>query len=231
MQNFSYASAVGSLMYAQVCTHPDLAFIMGMLGRYQCNPGREHWVAAKMVFRYLQKTKDYALTYKRLDRLEIIGYSDSDFAGCLDSRTSTSGYIFTIAGGAVSWRSVKQSLVASSTMEAEFISCYEASSHAIWLRNFVKGLRVVESIKRPLALYCDNRGTVLFSNSNRSSSRSNHIDIKFLAVKERVQSGFVSIELIETNSMVADPLTKALAPTVFHEHIASMGVVNMNASD
>ncbi|XP_039130879.1 secreted RxLR effector protein 161-like [Dioscorea cayenensis subsp. rotundata] len=231
MQNIPYASTVGSLMYAQVCTHPDLAFIVGMLGRYQCNLGREHWVAAKRVFRYLQKIKDYALTYKRLNRLEIIGYSDSNFARCLDSHKSTSGYVFTMTCGAISWRSAKQSLVASSTMLAEFIACYEASSHAIWLRNFVEGLRVVENIERPLMLYCDNRVAVLFSNSNRISSRSKHIDIKFLAVKERVQSGFVSIELIGTNSMVADPLTKALAPTVFHEHIASMGVVRMNASN
>ncbi|XP_039120143.1 secreted RxLR effector protein 161-like [Dioscorea cayenensis subsp. rotundata] len=231
MQNIPYTSAVGSLMYAQVCTCPDLAFIVGMLERYQCNPGREHWVAAKRVFRYFQKTKDYMLTYKKLDRLEIIGYSDSDFAGFLDSRKSTSGYVFTMAGGVISWRSAKQSLVASSTMEAEFIACYEASSHAIWLRNFIEGLRVVENIERPLTLYCDNRAAVLFSNSNRSSSRSKHIDIKFLAVKERVQSGFVSIELIGTNFMVADPLTKALAPKVFHEHVVSMGVVSMNAYD
>ncbi|XP_039117868.1 secreted RxLR effector protein 161-like [Dioscorea cayenensis subsp. rotundata] len=103
MQNIPYASAVGSLMYAQ-------------------------------------KTKDYTLTYKKLDRLEIIGYSDSDFAGCLDSRKLTSSYVFTMAGGAISWRSPKQSLVASSTMEVEFIACYEASSNAIWLRNFVEGL-------------------------------------------------------------------------------------------
>ena len=102
MQNIPYASVVGSLMYAQVCTRPDLAYIVGMLGRYQSNPGREHWVAAKRVFRYLQNTKDYMLTYRRSDKLEIIGFSDSDFAGCQDSRKSTSGYIFLLAGGAIS---------------------------------------------------------------------------------------------------------------------------------
>ena len=112
MQNIPYASAVGSLMYAQVCTRPDLAYIVGMLGRYQSNPGREHWVAAKRVFRYLQNTKDYMLTYRRSDKLEIIGFSDSDFAGCQDSRKSTSGYVFLLAGGAISWKSAKQTLVA-----------------------------------------------------------------------------------------------------------------------
>ncbi|RVX00806.1 Retrovirus-related Pol polyprotein from transposon TNT 1-94 [Vitis vinifera] len=100
MERFPYALAVGSLMYAQVCTHPDIAYIVGMLGRYLSNP-------------------------------EIVGYLNSDFAGCLDSRRSTSGYIFMLVGGVVSWKSVKQTLIASSTMEAEFITCYETSNHGI----------------------------------------------------------------------------------------------------
>ena len=199
-----------------------------MLGRYQSNPGREHWVAAKRVFRYLQNTKDYMLTYRRSDKLEIIGFSDSDFTGCQDSRKSTSGYVFLLAGGAIPWKSAKQTLVASSTMEAEFVACYEASNHAIWLHNFITKLRVVNGIERPLKLYCDNRAAVLYSNNNRSSSRSKHIDIKFLVVKERVQNGFISIELIGTNSMLADPFTKALTPSAFHEHIAHMGVVTFD---
>ncbi|RVW92863.1 Retrovirus-related Pol polyprotein from transposon TNT 1-94 [Vitis vinifera] len=140
MERFPYASAIGSLMYAQVCTRPDIAYIVGMLGRYLSNPGMDHWKKAKRVMRYLQRTKDYMLTYRRSSHLEIVGYSDSDFAGCLDSRRSTSGYIFMLAGGAVSWKSVKQTLIASSTMEAEFIACYEASNHGIWLRNFVTQL-------------------------------------------------------------------------------------------
>ncbi|XP_034700985.1 secreted RxLR effector protein 161-like [Vitis riparia] len=144
MQKIPYASAVGSLMYAQVCTRPDIAYIVGMLGRYLSNPGMDHWRAAKRVMRYLQRTKEYMLTYRRLDQLEFIGYSDSDFAGCQDSRRSTSGYIYLLAGGAISWRSAKQTLVTSSTMEAEFVACYEASNQGIWLQNFVTGLRVLD---------------------------------------------------------------------------------------
>ncbi|RVW98913.1 Retrovirus-related Pol polyprotein from transposon TNT 1-94 [Vitis vinifera] len=98
MERFLYALAVGSLMYAQVCTRPDIAYIVGMLGRYLSNPGMDHWKKAKRVMRYLQRTKDYMLTYRRSSHLEIVGYSDSDFVGCLDSRRSTSGYIFMLAG-------------------------------------------------------------------------------------------------------------------------------------
>nr|CAN65883.1 hypothetical protein VITISV_017046 [Vitis vinifera] len=203
MQKIPYASAVGSLMYAQVCTRPDIAYIVGMLGRYLSNPGMDHWRAAKRVMRYLQRTKEYMLTYRRLDQLELIGYSDSDFAGCQDSRRSTSGYIYLLAGGAISWRSAKQTLVTSSTMEAEFVACYEASNQGIWLRNFVTGLRVLDGIERPLKIFCDNKSAVLYSNNNRSSTKSKYIDIKFLVVKE-----------------------KGLPPKVFHEHTAHMGVVS-----
>lgn len=93
-----------------------------------------------------------------------------------------------LAGGAVSWRSAKQTLTTSSTMTAKFVACYEASNHGIWLKNFVTGLQIVEGIERPLKLYCDNESAVLYSNNNRSSTKSEHIDIKFLVVKERVQS-------------------------------------------
>ena len=129
MERIPYASAIGSLMYAQVCTRLDIAYIIGMLGRYLSNP--DHWKKAKRVMRYLQRTIDYMLTYCRSSHLEIVRYSDSNFAGCLDSKRSTSGYIFMLVGEAVSWKSVKQTLIVSSTMKAEFIACYEASNHGI----------------------------------------------------------------------------------------------------
>jgi len=127
MKTIPYASAVGSIMYAQVCTRPDLAFITGMLGRYQSNPGIDHWKTVKKALRYIQDTKDLMLTYKKSDNLEIVGYSDADFAECVDTKKSTSGYIFTLAGGAISWKSSKQTVTASSTMQAEFVACYEAT--------------------------------------------------------------------------------------------------------
>ena len=131
MKAVPYALAVGSLQYAQVCTRPDLAFVTGVLDRYQSNPGIEHWKMAKKALRYAQGTKDLMLTYKRSDCLEIRGYSDADFAGDKDDRKSTSGYVFTLAGGAISWRSSKQLIVASSTMYAKFIACYETTGQAI----------------------------------------------------------------------------------------------------
>ena len=151
MQKIPYTLAIGSLMYARVFV--DIAYIVGMLGRYLSNPGLDHWKAAKRVMRYLQRTKDFMLTYRKSDQLENIGYSDSEFSGCQDSRRSTSIYIYMLAGGAISWKSAKQTLIASSTMAVEFIASFEASNHGIWLRNFVTGLCIVDTIERPLKIF------------------------------------------------------------------------------
>jgi hypothetical protein len=102
MKSVSYASAVESLMYAQVCTHLDLAFVIGMLDRYQKNSSISHWNGIKKALRYIQGTKGLMLTYERSYSLEIVGYSDSDFTGCLDTDRSTSGYVFKLTGGAIS---------------------------------------------------------------------------------------------------------------------------------
>jgi len=102
MEDIPYASVVGSLMYAQTCMRPDINFAVGMLGRYQSNLGLEHWKVAKKVLRYLQGTKNHMLTYRNSDHFEVIGYMDLDFADCVDSRMSTFGYMYLLAGGAIS---------------------------------------------------------------------------------------------------------------------------------
>jgi hypothetical protein len=158
MKAVPYASAVGSLQYTQVCTRPDLAFVTGLLGRFQSNPGIEHWRLVKKALRYLQGTKCLMLSYKRSDSLQIVGYSDSNYAG--DDRKSTSGYIFTLVGGVISWKSSKQIVTTSFTMYTEFVACYEVTGQVNWLKKFIPGLKMVDDINRPLKLYCDNNPAV-----------------------------------------------------------------------
>ena len=224
MKNVPYASALGSIMYAQVCTRPDIAFATGLLGRYQSNPGHDHWVAAKKVMRYLKRTKDYMLIYKHVQDLQLVGYSDSDFAGCQDEKKSTTGYIFKLAGGAVSWKSEKQKLIASSTMQAEFVACFSATTQAIWLRNLIKELTVFDFVDRLIQLYCDSNSAVLFINNNSGLKGSKHMEVKYLTIKEKVQNGDVAVEHISTDDMIADPLTKGLRPCVFERHVINMGL-------
>lgn len=141
MKNILYASKVGSIIYAQVCTRPDIVYAVSVLMRFQSNPGMEHWRAAKKVMRYLQRTKDSMLTFQRSDNLHVIGYADSDFAGCPDYMKSTLGYVFILTGGAISWKSVKQTLTVSSTMQAKFITCYEVTIQNVWLKSFISGFK------------------------------------------------------------------------------------------
>ncbi|KAL5576619.1 hypothetical protein UlMin_018318 [Ulmus minor] len=209
-----YSSVIGNLMYAQVCTCRDIAFAIGV-----------HWQAANKVLRYLQGTKDHMLTYQWINNLDIVGFCDADFGGYVDDKKSTTGYIFMMAGGAISWKSVKQTLTSSSTMEAEYVVCYEATCNAMWLRNFISALGVVDSTTRPLKLYCDNSAAVSFSRNTRSTCRSKHIDVKFYFVKEKVVEGLISVEYMSTNNMLADPLTKGLPICVFQEQVSHMGLL------
>ena len=99
MRTIPYSSLVGSLMYAQVCTCPDIAFVVSILGRYLSNPGSQHWKATKKVLMYLQGTKDLMLTYQRTNILDVVGFYDADFSSCIDDKKSTMGYIFVMVGG------------------------------------------------------------------------------------------------------------------------------------
>jgi hypothetical protein len=162
------------------------------------------------------------MTYRRSDSFQIVGYSDSDYAG--DDRKFTSGYVFTLAVGAISWKSSKQTVTTSSTMYAEFVAYYEATGQVNWLKKFIPGLKVVDDINRPLKLYYDNNPAVQYAYNNRSSGAAKHIDIKYYVVKDKVRDHVISFEHISTKNMLTDPLTKVLPPNVFREHVADIGL-------
>ncbi|XP_068641849.1 secreted RxLR effector protein 161-like [Aristolochia californica] len=127
---------VGSFMYALICTRLDLAYAVGVISRFQANPGFTYWEGIKWVMRYLKRKKSYALTYQA-DKLELIGYFDSDYQGCLDTCKSTFDFIFMFGGGAISWKSKKQDCVAQSTMEAEYVAMNIATREVVYLRKFL----------------------------------------------------------------------------------------------
>ena len=134
------------------------------------------------------------LTYRCTDTLKVAGFSDSNYAGCMDDKRSTSGYIFMMT------------LTTSSTMEVEYVACYEATCHAIWLWNFILAWEVAYFISRPLKLLCDNSAVVSFSMNTRTTSRSKDIDVKFFFVKDKVAESLISVEHTPTTSMLTDPL-------------------------
>ena len=130
-----------------------------------------------------------------------------------------------LAGGAVSWKSVKQTFLVSSSMQVEFVTCYGATTLVIRLKNLISGLDIVDSISKPLKIYCDNKSAVLFSKNNKSTNGSKHTEIKYLTVKDFVNNGSIVIENIDTDNMIVDHLTKGLRLAVFSRHVESIGVI------
>ena len=174
MRRVPYSSAVGSLMYAMLCTRLDISYEIGIVSRYQSNPGLAHWIMVKHILKYLRRKRNYMLIYSGAD-LNPIGYIDSDFMSDKDSRKSTSRSVFTFGGGAVVWRSVKQSSIADSTMEGEYIVACEATKEAVWLKKFFTDLEAVPNMDKPIVLYCDNSGAVANSKEPRSHKRGSII--------------------------------------------------------
>ena len=152
----------------------------------------------------------------------MTGYSDANYDGYVDSRKSILSYIFMLANGVVSRRSMKQTLTATSTMEAEFVSYFEATLHGVWLKSFIIHLRIVDSIQRTLRLYCDNSAAIFLAKDDKCGNRSKHIYIKYLAIRESVQEQKVVIDHISTELMVASPLTKGMPIKKFKDHVTNM---------
>ena len=120
-------------MYAMLCIRSNICYVVGMVSRYQSNPGLAHWTIVKHILKYLRRTKDYMLVYSSTD-LILVGVTDYDFQSNRDSRKLTFGYVFPLGGGAVSWRSIKQSRIADSTTKAEYVVALEATKKVVWLR-------------------------------------------------------------------------------------------------
>ncbi|GKB68319.1 retrovirus-related pol polyprotein from transposon TNT 1-94 [Tanacetum coccineum] len=206
MSRVPYASAVGSLMFAMICTRPDIAHAVGVVSRYMAEPGREHWEAVKRILRYIKGTSDVALCFGESD-LIVKGYVDSDYAGDLDGSKSTTGYVFTLCGGTVSWVSKLQSVVAMSTTEAEYVAAAQASKEAVWLKMLLEELGHKQE---KITLFCDNQSALYLARNPAFHSKTKHIRVQYHFVREKVEEGTVDMQKIHTDDDVADYLTKSI---------------------
>jgi len=154
-----YSKVIGCLMYAMTCIRPDIAYDVGRLSRYTSNPSREHWHAVKRVLKYLKETMNYCLTYSG-DSSILEGYTDASWVTYVEDHASTSGWIFNLGGGAISWGSKKQTCIADSTMAAEFIALAAGSNEAEWLRNLLYEIPVWQKPMAPVSIHCDSQSTL-----------------------------------------------------------------------
>ena len=221
-----YQSAVGSLLYVSTRTRPDIAYAIGNLAKYCSQPSLSHWTAVKRVLRYLKGTVNLGLSYHSCEALTLNGYSDADWAGELDTRKSTSGYIFMINNVAVSWRSKLQSCVALSTAEAEYMALASAAQEAIWMQKLMLELGQQEDGIRPTIVYEDNQSAISMSKNPQFHGRTKHIDIKHPFIREKVIENTIKLEYCKSEEMPADILTKALNAPQFMKLRNKLGLVN-----
>jgi hypothetical protein len=202
-----YRQLIGSLMYL-VSTRPDICFVVNTLSQYMVEPRHVHLVVAKHVLRYLNGTIGYGLRYVSDGEVKLQGYIDSDWAGSAVDRKRTSGCCFSLGLGTISWLSRKQSSVALSTIEAEYIAASVASREAMWLRKFLVGLFDLEL--KPTLIYCDNQSCVKLLENLVFHDKSKHIEIKYHFIQDMVQKGAVELWYISTNEQITNILTKPL---------------------
>lgn len=215
-----YQSKVGSLNFASNQTRPDIAFATGYVARYASNPNQTHMKAVNRIFTYLKDDPGKGIVYSGKHGLQLQGFVDSDFAGCEDSRRSTTGWVFTLAGGPISWSSQRQKTVATSTMDAEYIAGAEAAKEAVWIRNFINDLRIPGVHIDTVPLYIDNNSALKLTRNPEFHSRSKHIDVKHHFIREKVEEGVINTQRVETKDNLADVFTKAL-PKSTHEDLVN----------
>ena len=242
-----YLSMVGSLMYAALGSRPDIAYSVTALSRYNVQPLEMHTTAAKRVLRYLKTTSDFRIHYHRLPlsshdtNISIVGYTDSDWAGNLTTRKSVGGCLFglgtngsdgPVMSGLVHWQAKSQSVVALSTLEAEYIAASHATRESLWLKRMLKeaadGMGVM-ACNRAVPIGCDNQGAIKLIASGVVRQKSKHIDVKYHHVHDEQMKGSVKFQYVTSESNPADLLTKPLAAPRHEQLIRLIGLTSFNS--
>lgn len=234
-----YQAIVGCLIYISTSTRPDITYAVIELSRHNQNPQKYHLNVAKHTLKYLLCTKDYKLRYSA-DGESLIGYTDSDWARDKSDRKSISGNCFFLAGGAVTWASKKQSTVALSSVEAEYIAAGFAAQQAMWIHHLFHELSIntkgkikihihiqdLDEFKKqfPINLLSDSTGAIAHASNPVQHSRAKHIDIKYHFVRQCVEENYITFKYKQTNDMTADIFTKPLPWTKHDQHTKALGL-------
>jgi hypothetical protein len=226
MINVPYINAVGSLMYLATMTRPDIAYTVGVLARFNSNPGQAHWNAVKHLFRYLKGTVDLKLEYgpdNTIGSEMFATYSDADHGGNKDNGKSTTGYMVKLGSGVVAWKSKLQPVVTRSTTEAEYIAGGAAGTEICWMQNVLKEMGYTPSA--PAKLYVDNQSAISVAKNPEHHGRMKHLDLCFYWLRDQVDMKKIIPIYLKTEDMPADLLTKALPKPQVMKLRREMGLV------
>lgn len=222
---FPYRQLIGSLMYLAVGTRPDIAFSVGNASRYMEQPKIPHVAAAKRILKYIKGTLDFGIVYKSKADNQIVGYSDSDYGGDVETRRSTSGFAFLIGNGTISWSSERQKSVALSTTEAEYVAASNAIRELIWLQRLTGEL--TQNQFGATKFFMDNQSAIRLVKNPVLHKRSKHIDIRYHFVREQFKEEKFSLDYVRTDDQVADIFTKAIPKVRFQYLRAQLGIQSL----
>jgi len=221
-----FRQIIGSLMFLMIGTRPDIAAAVSIISQFSTKPTQEHYQAAKRILRYLKGSANLKLYLGGISEadktLKLIGYSDANWGNDTDTRKSTTGYLFYLSGGVVSWSSKRQATVALSSTEAEYMALTHTTKETIWLRTILKELGFAQN--DATTLYEDNQSCIALAKNPIHHARTKHIDIQHHFVREKVESKEVELAYMSTDDMVADALTKPLARPKFAKLVAQMNL-------
>ena len=218
----TYQSAVGSLLYLSTKTRPDITFAVCNVAKYCSKPTNKHWSAVKRILRYIKGTYSLGILYRKQDNDLCVGFSDADWAGDRNDRKSTSGYCFFLGDNLISWRSCKQSCVALSTAEAEYVALAGASQEALWLKYLLSDLNV--NVNDPIVINEDNQSAICIAKNSKGHPKTKHIDIKYHFVRDLVMNGEIKLHYCPTSDMLADIFTKGLSSERFEKLRIKLGI-------
>ncbi len=227
ISQLEYARVIGSLMYAMTCTRPDIAYAVGKLSRYTSNPSLLHWHAVNRILKYLKGTMDYGIYYSGYPSV-LEGFSDASWITEREDHSSTSGWIFTLGGGAVSWGSKKQTCIADSTMAAEFVALAATSKEAEWLRNLLIEIPVWPKPMPPISIHCDSESTLSRAYSKVYNGKSRHIGLRHSYVRQMITDSVITVDYVKSSQNLADPFTKGLARGMVSKTSLGMGLKPIN---
>ncbi|KAM3316432.1 hypothetical protein ACQJBY_034506 [Aegilops geniculata] len=219
-----YRSIIGSLRYL-VNTRPDIAYAVGVASRFMETPGKQHWAIIRQILRYVRGTLNYGCTYKAGEGTVLTGFSDSDHAGDLTDRKSTTCLVFFMGPSIITWSSQKQKIVALSSCEAEYIAAATAATQAVWLRGLVSEMLGAE--RQKVQLKIDNKSAIELSKNPVHHERSKHIDLRYHYIRECVEERKVEVEHVRTEDQLADILTKSLGRAKFMELRCRLGIIQV----
>jgi len=196
-------------MYLTNSTSPDLTHYVNVLSRYTSNPGHKHRKAITRVLNYLRYTKDHGLHYGKEPTI-LEGYSDANWIADSKNSKSTSGYIFTLGGAAISWKSSKQTVAAKSTMESEFIALDTTAAEAEWLHNFLEDIPMWGKPVPAIRVHCDRQSAIGRAQSTLYNGKSRHIRRRHKTIRQLISTGVITIDYINLADNLAEPFTKGL---------------------